>query len=227
MNFTLLSYPITENTPLYGSTPLLEIQTYTSVSNGDSANSYIVKIHNHYGTHIECANHFIADGKRVMDYRPADYVYQSPLILDIPKREAQLIYPNDVARFDNKIKSADIAFFRTGFFRNRHKPIYKTHNPGISTETVQYLRSNFSKLRAIGIDAISISSFQHRDIGRQAHREAFKIDPAYGEPLLIIEDVDLTDVGPFETIIVSPMVFLPIDASPAIVIGIKGNRKNE
>ncbi len=145
-NTVLLSYPICQNTPLYGSTPFVAIKSFSSLANGDSANSSVITIHNHSGTHIDCPRHFVSDGKCLTDYVPDDFSFYSPLVLDIPLNEGDLLLPESIEQYKDELSEADILLIRTGFFKYRSEQKYKTHNPGISKEAFQYLRSNFKGL---------------------------------------------------------------------------------
>ena len=68
----------------------------------------------------------------------------------------------------------DLLLIKTGFaiFRNSNDPLerekYVSQGPGISPEIGNWLRK-FRNVRAIGFDFISLTSYQHREIGRRAH----------------------------------------------------------
>ena len=90
-----------------------------------------------------------------------------------------------------QIKNCDILLIRTGFGEKRGELIYSNNNPWISPDAAQFIRSCFIKLRAIGIDTISISSFKHIKAGETTHQVLLKKGDYTSEPLLIIEDLKL------------------------------------
>jgi kynurenine formamidase len=63
---------------------------------------------------------------------------------------------------------------------------------------------------------ISISSYTNREEGRKAHH-AF-LNPQEGEPILLIEDMKLDIDGPFDKVIVAPLLIDKTDGAPCTVI---------
>ena len=75
-------------------------------------------------------------------------------------------------------------------------------------------------VQAIGMDWISVSSFENRELGRQAHR-AFLNRDGEGHPVLIIEDMDLSaDLNGLREVWVAPLLVEGIDSAPCTIIGI-------
>ena len=58
----LLSYYIDSSSPVYGNTPAPQIIQNSSISSGDTSNTFYLKLHNHTGTHIDAPYHFQKDG---------------------------------------------------------------------------------------------------------------------------------------------------------------------
>jgi kynurenine formamidase len=90
-------------------------------------------------------------------------------------------------------------------------------NPVFHPELADFLRYRFSSLRAIGFDAISISSWTDRMLGRIAHR-AFL---GGNTPILLIEDMDLSQINRSTVVssaIVAPLLVSGTDASPCTII---------
>jgi hypothetical protein len=71
----------------------------------------------------------------------------------------------------------------------------------------------YLNIQCIGIYIISISSFQHRSEGIEAHIVAFNIKKGLDEPLLLIEDMNLTTLSSCK---LKPAIILP--CSKLIVI---------
>lgn len=220
MKYVLLSHTIDENTPLYGNTPAPRILSHSRISNGDSSNTSILSIHNHTGTHIDAPKHFIDDGKAISEYTLDELVFNNPIIVDCPKDDASLITSDDLQHTSHMLQNSDCLLLRTGFGRFRSEERYRTHNPGIAPETILWIRREYQNIRCIGIDSISISSFQHRSAGREAHKAAFVIETGLGEPLLLIEDMDLDVLSSSELkyVIVFPWQVNNIDSAPCNVL---------
>ena len=220
MKYVLLSYTIDENTPLYGNTPVPRILSHSRIPNGDSSNTSILSIHNHTGTHIDAPKHFIDEGKTISECTLDELVFNDPVIVDCPKNDASLITQDDLQHASQMLKKSDCLLLRTGFEQFRSEDRYRTHNPGIAPDTILWIRREYPNIRCIGIDSISISSFQHRDIGRKAHEVAFMEKYELGKPLLLIEDMKLelkTDMV-IETIIVLPWQIDKLDSVPCSVL---------
>ena len=221
MKYRILSYQIDENAPVYGSTPKPIINPYRQISKGDSSNSYIITIHNHTGTHVDAPRHFIPDGKAISDYSFDDLIFNNPLLIDCPKALGELIALEDI--HTQKLEDVDCLLLRTGFgrFRDSEQEIYRTQNPGIAPEVISWLRKEFPAIRCVGIDSISISSFMHRERGREAHTAAFIRREGFGEPLLLIEDMALNTLSAkdkLRKVVVIPWQILVIDSAPCIVL---------
>lgn len=221
MKYRILSYPIDENTPVYGNTPKPKINSYRQISKGDSSNSNIITIHNHTGTHVDASRHFIPDGKLISDYSIDELIFNDPLLIECPKAPGENIELEEIQVATQKLDGVDCLLLHTSFGHFRDREIYRTHNPGIAPEVIFWLRKNFQEIRCIGIDSISISGFQHRELGREAHTSAFIKQDRLGEPLLLIEDMNLEMLSPedkLKKIFIIPWQISGIDSAPCIVL---------
>ena len=212
----LLSYPINSKTPMYGNSSekpsLLPIK---SISKGDSSNSYLLKIINHSGTHLDAPAHFMSQGRCVSSYPLSDLTFYQPRVIVIEKEGGQWIDENDIP---NNLNDFDSLFIKTNFCYKREKKEYVLNNPGLSPEAIKKIRTN-KNIRLIGIDTISISSLNDREKGRIAHKMAF--DEKLGNPLLIVEDMDLRFVdnkSNIKKILIVPWAIEEVDSAPCSVI---------
>ena len=78
--YIYLSYFLNDQTPLYGGNKGIDVAIDKNISKGDSANTKIIKFHNHSGTHIDFPNHFYKDGKSSSEYPANFWVFESPFI---------------------------------------------------------------------------------------------------------------------------------------------------
>ena len=182
--FLYLSYALANNTPIYGGNPKIEIHKVKSIANGDSSNTELIKFLNHSGTHVDFPYHFDNKGKTLNDYGPFFWFFCKPYLLEISATENQIIDLNNELNLipDN----VDFLLIKTGFGKFRKNDIYWRNNPGLSADLATRLRNRFSNLKAIGVDFISISAYQHREIGRTAHYK-FLIENDF----LLVEDMNL------------------------------------
>lgn len=215
-----LSYPINAETPTYGDLPKPKIMPYKSIATGDTSNVYAITIYNHAGTHVDAPAHFVPNGRRISDYSPEELIFRRPLLVDIPKGSREWVEEENV-KTEVKLKGVDCLLIRTGFGNLRGQDLYKTHNPGISPEAILWLRREFQTIRCVGIDSISIAGFQDRARGRRAHLAAFERRDGLGEPLLLVEDINLAVLKSGEKIqkiSVVPWFISDIDSAPCTVL---------
>jgi len=219
MKILLLSYPINDKTPIYGKNPKPLITQHTSIMRGDSASGFIIKLHNHTGTHVDAPRHFIPDGKAIWEYSPEELVFDNPLLLECLESPGGWVEVEDLE--EANLEGIDCLFVHTGFGTCRGSEKYRTNNPGISPEAILHLRERFPKIRCLGIDSISISGYQDKKRGRRAHLAAFGRQKGLDEPLLLIEDMNLHAISQRDKlmrIILLPWQIFGIDSAPCTVI---------
>lgn len=214
--YIYLSHFLSPTTPTYGNRDKFSIKENSSISKGDTANSFSVNFStNHIGTHVDLPKHFFDDGKSLNDFDPSYWFYNQVSFVDIPKDKGELIIPEDFAN-SNIDKNCDILLIRTGFEKYRNEKTYWEANPGIDPSVADYLRSTYPNIRTIGFDFISLTSFQHRALGKEAHR---KFLDGKDDFITIIEDMHLSELNSNpKSIIVSPLLINGIDSTPVTVL---------
>lgn len=214
--FLNLSYILDSDTPLYGNTPKPEISNIKSMDKGDSSNLYEIKVCNHSGTHVDAPLHFVKDGRPLSDYSLDELIFQKPLLVDIPKKAGEWIEKEDIEKLE--LSGVNCLLLKTGFGKYRNEEIYQKNNPGISPEAILFLREKYQNIRCLGIDSISVSGFQNRPRGREAHKVAFEKREKLGKPLLLIEDMNLSLVVDVKKLLVVPWLIRGIDSAPCTVL---------
>jgi len=87
----------------------------------------------------------------------------------------------------------------------------------IADKDCNWVREKFKKIRILGIDSISISSWQHRNVGRQVHKKM--LNPK--KPILLVEDMNLSKVNKdtvFKIIYVAPLIISKSDGAPCTIL---------
>ena len=218
--YIYLSHFLSESTPTYGNRDQFTIKRTSCIDHGDTANSHALNLStNHMGTHIDLPKHFFEHGQCLNDFNPNYWFYKHVSLLDLSKNNGELITVEDLK--DKKIAlKTEILLIKTGFEKFRNKEIYWKENPGISPELADFLRNEYPNIRTLGFDFISLTSFQHRSIGKEAH-QAF-LNPE--KPITIIEDMHLEDINKSPLCLnVFPLLVQNIDSSPVTVIAISNN----
>ena len=222
MTQILLSYFIDNNSPYYIGTAKPSITPKNQINRGDDYNTHIIRVENHTGTHIDAPKHFIDSGKEISEFSIMDFTYKHPIILECRKGPGEFITPDDV--LETNLDKYNCVLFKTGFGKYRDSDLnkYLTQNPGISPETVHWLRQEHQNIKCIGIDTISMSRFNDAEVAKKTHIIAFKEDKNYGDPLFFIEDMKLDEftkeLQNIESITVVPWQIRGIDSAPCTVI---------
>lgn len=220
MGYITLSYSLEETSPVHIGLKKPEIVHNNQIVDGKGYNTYLINVENHSGTHVDAPGHFVEDGKIISEYQPDELIFNNPLIVDIPKGPNELVKIWDISKLD--FNDADCILFRTGFekFHGDDPEEYLTQNPGISLEVIYFIRKNLKNVRCIGIDCVSMSSYQNPQSAKEVHVNAFKKSNDFGEPLLLIEDMKFSDVKDedLESIIGVPWQIKGIDSAPCTVL---------
>lgn len=217
--FRYLSHPLSEVVPAYGCTHVeLTLKPIRSIREGDLCNTFRLGFENHLGTHVDAPAHFYDDGMTISEYAPDTWVCHSPCVVTLQSKESDLIGTDSL--YGRIPDTADILLIQSGFYRFRGTPKYSCHNPGLKPEIAFWLRQEHPHVRMVGFDFVSLSSFQNRDLGREAHR-AFLDPHAIGRPILVVEDMDLScELSGLTTVVIAPLRIVGLDSSPCTVIGV-------
>ena len=199
-----LSHLLNEDNPSYGDRDKLNIINKSKIINDIGANtSSWVFSNNHMGTHIDTPNHFYNNGKKTIDYKADEFFFNTISLIERKCDNGILLNHSDID-FSGVDSETDLLIIKTFYedFRNDSK--YHNDNPGLHSDLAAFLRFKFNKLRGIGFDFISLTSWNYRDEGKISHKSFLSQE----RPILIIEDMKLSDVNSntdFKEIIVSPL----------------------
>ena len=225
IRYRLLSYPLTRDTQEYGGKRTVRIKKDKNILKGDSCNTFTLNMPNHIGTHIDCPSHFFESGRKVSQYEIEEFIFSRPFVMDCPKKENELVTAEDIEKMVNKLKNKDILICRTGFYKYRKKDRYALENPGIAPEAAEFIRRKLGNIKCVGIDAISVSPYQNRQLGRETHKIFFKDTFKKSKPIRLIEDMNLSGkLDDLKEVHVFPLLMRSIDSSPCSVLGILGKR---
>jgi len=212
-----LSHTTSSDTPAYGGGSAFETVPEKQICCGDSCNTVAIKMSNHIGSHVDAPRHFISNAKTVAEYSPADWFFEKPFLIDIPVENAQIVTSEQVdSVIPGNVKDADLVLLRTCGNLDRQSENYYKTQPGFSPDLAEYFSDKFASFSAIGLDAISISSFMHREVGRQTHKVFL------GKDLRIFEDLALSNIPlnvTLKKVIALPFRYRDADGSPVTMLG--------
>jgi arylformamidase len=216
-----LSHPWGPSCPAYGGGSKIEITSMGNMANGDTSNSLKFSASNHIGTHMDAPRHFIAGGRSVDSYSPAELCFSSPCILDVKLAEnirhvgiTHLESQSDAAK--RKFYSCDLLLIRTGAETFRNDDRYWKDGFGLALGLADYIRQHAPLCRAIGIDCISITAFSDRPLGKQVHKEFLSGERHF----FIVEDMSLKNIenAYLKSVFVAPLRIEDGDGAPVSVM---------
>jgi kynurenine formamidase len=213
-NRIYLSYFMNDHTPLYGGGKGIHVLPDRSILAGDTANTKTLKFQNHSGTHIDFPNHFFNLGCTSEKYAADFWMFANPHLIIRSTDDNEIVNFTD-EELSTIPEDVDFLIFKSGFGDHRLKERYWLNNPGFSPELGKVLKSRFPLLKILGMDFISLTSYQNREIGREAHREFLGGD----KPILLVEDMDLSLLFTTpKSLNCLPLLIEGLDGSPVTII---------
>lgn len=212
-----LSYDISEKTTPSANGRWAHKVRYASIESmdkGDRSNVYIVELLNHCGTHIDLPRHQIADGKRITDFPIDQYIYEAPIIIDVPVTDEQNIEIDHLEPYLDLYPECDLVLLRSGFSQHRSDlERYTWKTPGLSAKAAQYLVDKCPNLKAVGVDFLSLELLLDMSHDFKAHRILLSRD------ICILEDLNLQDLcnKSLKRIFAFPLFVEDVDSFPVTV----------
>lgn len=210
-----LSHNLNNKTPTYGDGEGLVLEKTRDMCLGHSSNNSKISMPLHLGTHIDFPKHFCIEGKTSSDYAIADFIYHKIGYAEL-KNMTDLIIRNVNFEFKNIEENCEFLIIKTGFENKRNTKEFWENGYGFSPETAKFLKNKFPNLKSIGFDLISLNSYQHREMGREAHKE-YLIE----NDILIIEDMKLSNINKdtmLKKVIVVPLMIENVDGLPVTIL---------
>ncbi len=212
-----LSYTLNAQTPSYGNRHPLKMEFLNSISKGDTTNDSTISSTVHIGTHLDMPYHFYDNGQTIESYS-ADFFYFSK-ILFFEIQPTTYVIKDELLNLLHSVddEKYEILLVKTGSGKVREAQQYWQNNHGFHPDIYTLLREKFKHIRLFGFDTISISSFQDRITGKEAHKRF--LNPIH--PILLLEDMDLSTISNstlFASIYVAPLRIDNCDGLPCTVI---------
>lgn len=218
MKTVFLSYILDEETPTYGNRNKFEQIKKSDISKGDVANDTTISTTVHVGTHLDMPYHFYGDGQTIEDFDADFWRFQVPLVVEI--NQDDLIIKEQLVQKLKKIENIDydILVVKTGIGNIRGTEKFWNENYGFHPDIYDVLIERFPNIRVFGFDSISVSSFQHRMLGREAHKRF--LNPK--SPIMLLEDMDLRSIDAntkLKELVIAPLRIRKCDGLPCTVLG--------
>jgi arylformamidase len=156
-------------------------------------NTSIVEFFAHTGSHIDVPFHVDPDGYKLHEFGIADFIFEKPLLLTIPKKELEKITVDDLAPHKEKLENADCLLVYTGYseLRKKDPELFVAKQPSFSLEAANYLVDKFN-IRGFGIDTIGIENIPE---GKSSSPVPFPVHKTFllkkRQKSFVIEDLNL------------------------------------
>lgn len=201
-----VTVPIRAGMPIYEGDPSVEVQAWSSMAKGDSANVSFLHFGAHTGTHVDAPAHFI-EGAGKLDALRLDVLMGHARVIRVPDDRSE-IDPDFVAGCDlNNVERVLFHTRNSAFWSEAFRKDF-TH---LLPEAAQTLVDKAIKL--VGIDYLSIEKFHSGH-----HRTHLTL---LSKGIVIVEGLNLAEVpdGDYE------LICLPLriaggagDGAPARVV---------
>ena len=165
----------------------------TDVRWGSYNNTSFVRIFAHTGTHIDAPFHVDPEGFMVHDFDLNNFIFEYPVLLDIPKAAFEKITMDELTPHADELSKADILLIHTGWskVRNQEPERFVAEQPSFTVEAANYLVDNFN-IRAFGIDTIGIENISE---GKAGSPLQFPVHKTFllkkKQKSIVIEDLNL------------------------------------
>ncbi|MAS38346.1 MAG: cyclase [Anaerolineaceae bacterium] len=219
--FRVLSYSITPDSPVWpGNLPAVGAQPFTAIHRGDRSNTTILHLFSHSGTHLDAPKHYNDAGPSAWELPIEQYIFEKPLVLDVPKTAQAAILREDIEPYAAALAEADVGLLRTGWSQERdHNPRhYASKGPFLHPDGARFLMT-FANLKAVGIDTISIATPDYLTEGIETHRVLTGAGRTDDRFVLILEDFRIdADLNDARRIYTWPLFIQGSDGSPCTIV---------
>jgi len=220
--FLVLSHPLSGETPVWpGNPPAADIELVDSTARGDIANTTILRLFSHSGTHVDTPWHFNPDGPAAWQLPVERFVFEAPRLIEVPAGERTVIGPELLQPHAATIAEADLLMLHTGWSARRagEPARYAVEGPMLAPEAARWLLGAGPNLRAIATDAISIAAPWDFRRAVETHHVLMGVGRDDGRFVLIYEDVHLVPEAARATRVLAwPLFVEGADGSPVTIV---------
>ncbi len=175
------------------------ILQYSSITEGDSANTSSIKMDLHTGTHVDVPYHFLRNGKKLESMEISNFIgdcYVKELKCETISREILET---------TKIPDTERILFKTLNNKFYNSETFAENYTGIEIDAAQWLVEK--KMKLVGIDYLSVESYLNKTF--PVHKILLRNN------VMILEGINLKDVKEgFYKLIALPLKIRGVEASP-------------
>lgn len=109
-----LSHPLDPKDLAWPGEPVVEVTRCTDVGEETPFSSFITKLPNHCGTHMDAPRHFVKDGLSINELPIEYFCHKEVALIEIPKGEAEGITKEDLLPYVDILSKVSFAFYERG-----------------------------------------------------------------------------------------------------------------
>lgn len=198
-----LTHPIEEGMPVYPGTEPPKIEQANTIAEHGFAEK-LLTMYSHTGTHMDAPCH-VLEGKKSLSSIDLNDLYGRGCLIDASEVRGK-ISAEFIGKYEDEIKSADIAVIYTGWDRFWGEDGYFEDFPVMDTEAAEYLAS--LGIKGVAVDVISVDRVDCHTL--DVHRVLF------GHDIFVVENLKGLDrlMGKTFDIGIFPMNIKDGDGSP-------------
>ena len=201
-----ISVPIKPDMPTWPGDPPVKLEKLSSMEDGDTANTTLLEMSVHTGTHLDAPNHFLPNGKTIDQLSLQSFIGEA-LVMEIAKNidtiTDQVLQSHE--DYDRLKKTTRVLFkTRNSSLWASHCLAFQTDYVGLDASAAAHL-GNLS-LSLIGLDYLSIATYQDT---HQPHEILLSQDIA------LLEGVNLSSITPgLYQLICAPLLIEGCEGAP-------------
>jgi len=220
--YRLLSYPLGATSPVWpGNPPAARTEPLSSIGRGSWANTTLLHLFSHSGTHVDAPKHFNDVGPAAAELPIEAFIFSRPCVVETPKPEGGFIMRAELEPHRAALRQADLCLLRTGWssLRSADPDRYARQGPLLHPDAGRFLVEDCPSLRGVAIDAISIGSPGYPAESVVVHHVLTGLGRPDGRFLLIFEDLRIDpDLGQARRIYAWPLFVEDSDGSPCVIV---------
>jgi kynurenine formamidase len=219
--FRLLSYPLSAGAPVWPGNPGVRAEPVHDIGRGDNANTTLLHLFTHSGTHLDAPRHFNQAGPAAYELPVERFIYFHPVVLEVPKPEGGFITLADMLPTRDRLQTADLCLLRTGWssMRATDPARYAEHGPLLHPDAARFLIDECPGLRGLATDAISIGCPAYPAESGTTHQILTGVGRDDGRFVIIFEDLRIDpDLTGAARIYAWPLFVEGSDGSPCTIV---------
>ncbi len=222
VHYRLLSYPLSATAPVWpGNPPAARTESFSSIRTGANANTTLLHLFSHSGTHLDAPKHFNDAGPAAAELPLEAFVFSRPYVVEVPKPEGGFIRREELQPHAHALAAADLCLLRTGWssLRATDPTRYAGQGPLLHPDAARFLIDECSSLRGVATDAVSIGAPPYGRESVATHQVLTGLGRTDGRFLLIFEDLRIDpDLGQACRIFAWPLFIEGSDGSPCTIV---------